>query len=330
MYVPQLYAVALSMLVLTMVCWGCWVVFLRLCKNWRFELFYWDYVWGILLAALVIGVTLGRTDPSSADSFFQNLSSADSRHLIYALLGGAIFTLANILIVAAISIAGMAVAFPVGIGLALVIGTVLNYVLKPVGHPVLLFGGIGMVCLAIVLDAMAYRKRSGDVKVTTKGIVLSIVGGVFMGLFYPFIVKATTGEGHLGPYTVALLFTIGAALGTLPVNYVMMRWPVSGPPLSFKDYLAGSRSTHFWGVVSGIVFMVGTTGNFVVSYAQTVGPAISYALGQGSTMIGTIWGVFIWKEFRGSGPAVNRLLALMFLFFILGLTAVALAPVVAH
>ena len=330
MYVPQLYAVALSMLVLTMVCWGCWVVFLRLCKNWRFELFYWDYIGGLLLGALVIGVTLGRTDPASADSFFQNLSAADSRHLIYALLGGAIFTLANILIVAAISIAGMAVAFPVGIGLALVIGTVLNYVLKPVGHPVLLFGGIGMVCLAIVLDAMAYRKRSGDVRVTTKGIVLSIVGGVFMGLFYPFIVKATTGAGHLGPYTVALLFTIGAALGTLPVNYVMMRWPVSGPPLSFKDYLAGSRSTHFWGVVSGIVFMVGTTGNFVVSYAQTVGPAISYALGQGSTMIGTIWGVFIWKEFRGSGPAVNRLLALMFLFFILGLTAVALAPVVAH
>ena len=316
------------MLVLTMVCWGCWVVFLRLCKNWRFELFYWDYIGGLLLGALVIGVTLGRTDPASADSFFQNLSAADSRHLIYALLGGAIFTLANILIVAAISIAGMAVAFPVGIGLALVIGTVLNYVLKPVGHPVLLFGGIGMVCLAIVLDAMAYRKRSGDVKVTTKGIVLSIVGGVFMGLFYPFIVKATTGAGHLGPYTVALLFTIGAALGTLPVNYVMMRWPVSGPPLSFKDYLAGSRRTHFWGVVSGIVFMVGATGNFVVSYAQTVGPAISYALGQGSTMIGTIWGVFIWKEFRGSGPAVNRLLALMFLFFILGLTAVALAPVV--
>ena len=173
-----------------------------------------------------------------------------------------------------------------------------------------------------VLAAMAYRKRSSDVKVTTMGIVLSIAAGAFMGIYYPFIVKATTGEGHLGPYTVAL--------GTVPVNYVMMRWPVSGAPLSFKDYLASSPSTHFWGIVAGIVFMAGTTFNFVISYAQTVGPAIAYAIGQGATMVACVWGVFIWKEFRGSASAVYRLLALMFLFFILGLTALAMAPVVGH
>jgi glucose uptake protein len=192
----------------------------------------------------------------------------------------------------------------------------------------MLFGGIALVCLAILLDALAYRRQAKDQTVSIKGIAISVLGGVMMGLFYPFIAKAIKGENHLGPYTVAFVFTIGILLSTFPVNYVLMRRPVSGPPVSVGDYFRGTRAWHFWGIFGGMFWMTGTIFNFVGSYAQMVGPAASYALGQGSTLVGTIWGVFVWKEFKGADAATKRLLALMFALFIIGLVCVALAPVV--
>ena len=328
MFVPTVYGLALFMMVVSMMAWGSWVNVHKLCKNWRFELFYWDYVWGILLCSLILGLSFGRTDPNDANSFINNLTAANATHHGWAVLAGVVFNIANILIVAAISVAGMAVAFPVGIGLALVIGCLLNYIFKPAGNPWLLFGGLFMICVAIVLDAVAYRRRSGGVAVTTKGLGLSVAGGVLMGLFYPFVVKATTGEGHLGPYTVAFVFALGITLSNIPLNYLYMRFSPSGPPLAMKDYFAGSFNTHCWGLIGGLIWMIGTTSNYVASYAQMVGPAASYTIGQGSTMVGTIWGVFVWKEFRGANRSVQLLLALMFFFFVAGLTCVALAPVI--
>jgi glucose uptake protein len=328
MFIPQIYSVALLMMLLSMICWGSWANTQKLCKNWRFELLYWDYVWGILLISLLLGFTLGHTDPASSDSFLKNLAAADTRHFFYAFLAGVVFNAANILIVGAIAVAGLAVAFPVGIGLALVIGSVLNYVITPKGNPLLLFGGIALVCVAIVLDALAYKKLSGDVKVSTKGLVLSLLGGFGVGLFYPLVAKAISGDKHLGPYTVAFVFAIGILVCTIPVNYAFMRRPVSGPPVAMSDYLNGARPLHFWGILGGLIWGVGTISNFVASYAEMVGPATSYALGQGATMVAAIWGVFVWKEFRGAGPEAKRLLALMFVFFFVGLACVALAPVV--
>jgi glucose uptake protein len=328
MFVPSTYAVALFMMILSMVCWGSWANTQKLTKNWRFELFYWDYVWGILLMAVFMGFTLGNTQAGSPDSFMTNLGRADAHHLLLAFVGGIVFNIANILLVAAIAIAGLAVAFPIGIGLALVIGSILNYIITPAGNPLLLFGGIALVCVAIVLDAMAYRKISEDLKLSTKGIVLSLFCGVGMGLFYPFVAKAITGPRHLGPYTVAYVFGLGVLVCTIPLNYVFMRRPVSGPPVRFSDYLRGGKSLHFWGVLGGMIWGVGTISNFVASYVQMVGPAASYALGQGATMVSAIWGVFVWKEFARADRSTKRLLALMFAFFIVGLISVALAPVI--
>jgi glucose uptake protein len=327
MFIPAAYAVALLMMLVSMICWGSWANTQKLCKNWRFELFYWDYIWGILLIAVVLGFTLGRTDAASPDSFIANLRAADSHHLWLALLGGIVFNIANILLVAAIAMAGLAVAFPIGIGLALVIGSVLNYIITPKGNPLLLFGGIVLVCVAIVLDALAYRQLAKDLTVTTKGIVISLLAGVGMGLFYPFVAKALTGGDHLGPYTVGFVFALGALACTIPLNYIFMRKPVSGAPVSLGDYFRGRGVLHFWGILGGTIWGVGTIFNFVASYAQMVGPATSYALGQGATMVSAIWGVFVWKEFSGAGPSAKRLLALMFAFFIVGLACVALAPV---
>lgn len=328
MFIPAVYAVALFMMVLSMICWGSWANTQKLCKDWRFELFYWDYIWGILLISLLMGFTLGRTDAASPDSFLINLRAADGRHLLLAFLGGIVFNIANILLVAAIAIAGLAVAFPIGIGLALVIGSVLNYVITPKGNPLLLFGGIILVCVAIVMDALAYRKLAKDLTVSTKGILISLLAGLGMGLFYPFVAKALTGENHLGPYTVGFVFAIGALVCTIPLNYIFMRKPVSGAPVSMSDYFRGSGALHFWGILGGTIWGVGTISNFVASYAQMVGPATSYALGQGATMVSAIWGVFVWKEFRGAGMEVRRLLGFMFVLFVIGLGCVALAPVI--
>jgi glucose uptake protein len=328
MFIPQVYVVALLMMLLSMICWGSWANTQKLVGKWRFELFYWDYVWGILILSLLVGFTLGRTDAASPDSFVNNLGTADASHLLMAVAGGVIFNIGNILLVAAIAIAGLAVAFPIGIGLALVIGATLNYVVTPKGNPLLLFAGISLVCVAIVLDALAYRRISHDAKVTTKGIIVSLLSGVLIGAFYPLIAKALQGENHLGPYPVFFMFALGILLCTIPVNYLFMRRPVIGSPVTLGDYLQGTSFVHFWGVVGGMIWGVGTVSNFVASYARMVGPATSYALGQGATMVSAIWGVFVWKEFKGAGRGVNLLLALMFLFFVMGLACVALAPVV--
>ncbi|MGA3327273.1 MAG: GRP family sugar transporter [Terriglobia bacterium] len=329
MFIPQIYPLALALMFLSMFSWGSWANTQKAVGSWRFELFYWDVVWGILLLSLIVGLTFGRTNPASPESFFNNLGSTSGRNLLLALAGGAIFNIANMLLVAAIGIAGLAVAFPIGIGLALVIGSVLNYIVTPAGNPLMLFGGVALVCVAIVLDAMAYRKLSGNVQVTTKGIVLSLLAGIFMGFFYPFIAKAIKGEGHLGPYTVMFVFALGILISNLPLNYALMRRPITGaPPVSLHEYFAARGGLHAWGVLGGLIWGVGGVSNFVASYAQMVGPATSYALGQGATMVSALWGVFVWKEFRGAGPAAVRLLTLMFVFFIIGLAGVALAPIV--
>ena len=328
MFIPQIYSVALVMMVVSMLCWGSWANTQKLCKKWRFELFYWDYVWGILLISVLMGLTLGRTDTTSPDSFLNNLRTADAHHLLLAFLGGVVFNVANMLLVAAIAIAGLAVAFPIGIGLALVVGSVLNYVITPKGNPFLLFGGIGLVCLAIVLDALAYRKICHDLRVSTKGIGLSLLCGVAMGLFYPFVAKALKGENHLGPYTVAVVFAIGVLVCTIPLNYLFMRHPVMGPPIAIGEYFKGTDLFHLWGILGGMIWGVGTISNFVASYVQMVGPATAYALGQGATMVSAIWGVFLWREFAEAPVEARRLLALMFLFFIAGLGAVAMAPII--
>ncbi len=331
MFTPHTYLAALLLMLLSMACWGSWANTQKIDSAWRFEFFSIDYTFGLLLASILFGITLGRTDPASPYSFFANLHASAARSFLEAFAGGAIFSIGNLLLVAAISIAGMAVAFPVGAGLALVIGAVLNYIVSPTGNPFLIFGGIALVCVAIVLDAMAYRRLAKAEKTGSsgaKGILLSILGGIGAGLFYPFVAKSLTGPAHLVPYTVNFVFALGALTTAIPMTYLLMRKPVSGPPLTWKDYFAGRPALHLWGAFGGLIWGLGTVANFVASYVPMIGPATSFAMGEGNTMISAAWGVFIWKEFAGATTTVKLLLALMFLSFLLGLTSIALAPLV--
>jgi glucose uptake protein len=288
----------------------------------------WDYIGGLLACALLFGLTLGSRNAASPDSFFRNLETASTRSLLEAFFGGVVFNVGNLLLVAAISVAGMAVAFPIGAGLALVMGAVINYVISPKGNPILLFGGIGLICIAIVLDAIAYRSLPGGAKATTKGIGLSLACGIAVGLFYPFVAKALTGPNHLGPYTVYFVFALGAVVSNFPMNYALMRRPVTGQPLRIKDYFKGHMSLHAWGILGGLIWGSGTIANFVASYVPMIGPATSFSLGEGNTMISAVWGIFVWKEFHGAGNRTKALLAIMFLLFVLGLTSIAVAPVI--
>jgi glucose uptake protein len=328
MYQPEAYAVALVFMIGSMLCWGSWANTMKLTPGWPFQLFYWDYVVGIIAGSLFWGLTLGSVGGGQL-SFLSNIRSADQRHILFAILGGVVFNIANLLLVAAIEIAGLAVAFPIGIGLALVVGVLLNYIVSPLGNPILLFGGVLLVVIAIVLDALAYRKRETTQKtLSARGIQISLACGILMGTFYPLVAKAISGEHSLGPYSVAFFFAVGTALCAVPVNFFFMRRPLTGGvPVSMGDYRQGRRIWHWWGILGGFIWCTGAVLNFVASHAQIIGPAISYTVGQGATMVSAVWGVFVWKEFANAPRAARIFIPLMFVFFLVGLGAVALAPV---
>jgi glucose uptake protein len=330
MFVVHSYPLAVIFCVLTMLCWGSWATTRKLAPpDWRFELFYWDYTLGVLLITLAFGLTLGSSG-TEGRAFFLDLAQASNASVISALLGGAIFNLANILLVAAIEIAGMAVAFPVGIGLALIIGIIMNYLAAPVGNVTLLFTGVFLVILAIVLDALAYRRLAGGSSRTgAKGLLLSVVCGVFMGVFYRFVAAAMYADpahatsGKMGSYAATFVFAVGIVLSSFVWNTLAMKRPLIGAPVGVRDYLAGNLRTHLIGILGGLIWGAGTSFNLIA--AGRAGFAISYGLGQGATMIAAFWGVFVWKEFRAAPAGTSKLLAAMFGSFLIGLALIVLA-----
>lgn len=330
MLVPETYQAALLLMLVSMLCWGSWANTLKLCPEFRFQLFYWDYAIGVLLGAMILGLTAG-SHGATGNSFLVDIVQSPLTSMKLAALGGVVFNVANLLLVAAIDVAGLAVAFPVGIGLALIVGSVWSYVVAPKANPLLLFGGVALVVVAIVLDAAAYRKREKDAKAaTTRGIVLSLVAGLLMGSFYPLVARAMQGDGGNpgpGPYATALFFALGVLLSTFPANWLLMLKPLDGKPrVRGSEYWVALWRWHFAGIFGGMIWCVGAVTNFLGSGAHKVGPAVSYSIGQGATMISAAWGVFVWREFSGAPSIAKRLLFFMFVFFLLGLGAIALAP----
>ena len=330
MFFPETYQAALLLMVLSMFCWGSWANTLKLCPGYRFQLFYWDYALGLAACSMFWGLTAG-SHGHTGTAFLADIAQASTASIEFAILGGIIFNIANLLLVAAIDVAGLAVAFPVGIGLALIVGAVSSYLVRPAGNPLLLFGGVALVTIAIIFDARAYRQRESTAKAaTTRGIVLSLIAGLLMGTFYPLVaasLRGARGVAPVGPYAVSLFFAIGVLLSTIPANLLLMAKPLDGkPPVKLSGYWPVPFRYHFAGLLGGAIWCTGAVANFVASGANLVGPAVSYSIGQGATMISACWGVFVWHEFAGAPPAARRALWYMFVFFALGLVAIALAP----
>lgn len=330
MFLPETYQAALLLMILSMLCWGSWANTLKLCPGFRFQLFYWDYVIGLAAGAILWGFTAGSMGHAGLP-FLSAIANTGLDAMVWAACGGVVFNIANLLLVAAIDVAGLAVAFPVGIGLALVVGSVSSYFFKPAGNPLLLFTGIALVTVAIVLDAAAYRKRETETQATTtRGIVLSLVAGLLMGCWYPIATHDLGIASGPGPYSIALFFAIGVVISTIPANLLLMARPLDGkPPVNGAEYWRASMGWHLAGILGGIIWCIGAVSNFVASVAhldRPIGPAVSYSIGQGATMISACWGVFVWHEFAGAPRSAKILLFLMFVFFLLGLGLVALAP----
>lgn len=331
MFIVESYPLAIIFCFITMLCWGSWANTQKLVAGkWRYELFYWDYVIGILLFSLLAAFTLG-SNGEQGRPFLEDIAQASTSNIGSALIGGVIFNLANILLTSAIAIAGMSVAFPVGIGIALVLGVVLNYINVAKGNPTLLFAGVALVSIAIVLNAIAYRKKSATTSSAgAKGIILSIIAGVLMSFFYRFVAGAMDLENFteplpekMTPYTASVVFALGILLSNFLFNTIMMARPLEGPPISYREYFSGKRSLHLIGILGGAIWALGNLFNLIA--AGKAGPAISYGLGQGATLVAAIWGVLIWKEFAGTSSNVKKLIAAMFVLFVTGLALVIAA-----
>src|SRR6266850_8361810 len=288
MFTPHNLNIALLMMITSAICWGSWANTFKGVKNYRFALFYWDYAVGIFLISLVLALTMGSTG-HDASSFLNNVHSADTSNIVSTLIGGAIFNLANLLLVAAIDMAGLAVAFPVSIGIALVVGVVSSYILQPRGNGELLAAGVVCAVIAVILDGKAYgslKKAAGAV--SQKSIIVCIVSGILMGLWAPFVTHAMT-QGHaLGPYSIGVFFTLGALLSCLIWNVYFMKKPLVGEPVNFREFFRGPASGHMLGLLGGAIWGIGTVFNLVA--ANFTGVAISYAIGQSAPMVAALWG----------------------------------------
>ena len=331
MFIVNNYLLAVVLCFVTMLCWGSWANTQKLAgKTWRYELFYWDYVIGILLFSIFLGLTLGSTGDAGR-SFIADLKQITLGNYASALIGGAVFNLGNILLSAAVSISGMTVAFPLGVGIALVLGVIVNYIGAPKGDPGVLFLGVALVVVAIILNAVASGKvkRSGASN-NSKGVWIAIIAGVLMSFFYRFVAAAmdlnnfeSPTPGMATPYSAFFIFAVGIFLSNFLFNTLVMRRPFEGSPVTYAQYFRGDFNTHLVGIFGGIIWGLGTALSYIA--AGKAGAAISYALGQGAPMVAALWGIFVWKEFKGAQKSVNWLLALMFIFFLSGLGAIILS-----
>ncbi|MDD2436676.1 MAG: GRP family sugar transporter [Massilibacteroides sp.] len=326
MFIVQNYSLAVLFCVVTMLCWGSWGNTQKMAsKTWRYEYFYWDYVLGIVLFSLISAFTLGSFGVEGR-SFIVDLLQANLSSIGSAFIGGIVFNAANILLAAAIAICGLSVAFPVGIGLALVLGVLVNYFGAAKGEPLLIFSGVVLITIAIILNGLAYKKANSGQKdtVSGKGIAISIAAGIIMAFFYRFVAAsmdlenfASPAAGKLTPYTAVFIFSLGVFTSNFIFNTLAMKKPVQGKPISISGYFEGRISTHLVGVLGGVIWCIGQSFSMIAS--EKAGAAISYGLGQGATLVSVLWGIFIWKEFKGAPKVSNYLNAGMFILFIVGL-----------
>ncbi|MFO7670365.1 MAG: GRP family sugar transporter [Bacteroidales bacterium] len=331
------YGLAVFFFLVAMTCWGSWANTQKLAaKNWRFELFYWDVVIGLLVFSLLAAFTLGSLgNEPGGRTFMQDLAQADARSIAFGMLGGVIWNLGNLLLVAAIAVAGLAVGFPIGGGIAWLGGTILGYMIEistqgeSSSNPYLLFIGMGLAIAAIYLSMVSYKRLAAyQKKASAKGIILSVLAGLFIAPFYTITmygmdpVFGLSGAGSLTPYTGTVMFALGAFLSTFIFNPFFMARPVEGEPVKMSAYFKGSFKTHWWGILGGSIWMLGMVVSFMSSGEGTT---IAYALSNAAPVVAILWGVFIWKEFKGAPKGTNGILAAMFVLFLIALVLITMS-----
>jgi glucose uptake protein len=339
MIILESYGLAVFFFVLTMICWGSWANTQKMAeKTWRFELYYIDFALGFLILAIVAAFTLG-TFGSHGRPFLEDIKQAEMSSIMSAFLGGIVWNLGNLLLVAAIAVAGMSVGFPIGGGIAWILGITINYMLiildkgKPESNPFLLWGGVAVIIAAIILSMFSYRRLASETKKPTlKGILLSVSAGLLIAFFYGMVVRSIDnsfiagGAGNLIPYSGVFFFAWGGFLSTFIFIPVFMRFPVHGERIRMRTYWKGSFKTHVTGILGGFIFMFGMVVSFMSAGAAN--PDVAYALSNAAPVVAILWGIFVWKEFEGAPKGTNTLLIIMFICYLIGLALITYSRLV--
>jgi len=351
MILPATTLASILLLVLALFCWGSWANSQRLVFKWRFELFYYDFALGLGACILIAALTLGSMNTQEL-TLSDNMMLAGYRKIAYALAAGVVVNLANMLMVAGISVSGMAVAFPLSFGMGLVVTSIVDFIGNPQGsNALLLFGGLLLVLVAIVVDAYAYRthldalaalSKAGPMldprtrlpvrtPLAARGLMISALSGVIYGFFFPILDSSRFGDNGVGPYGVAALVGAGMVTSTLLYVPFFINFPVLGAPVQVRDYFKGAKKQHFWGICGGLVWAVG----LIAYLAEGAGPSakavstLALGLPPAAGILGAVWGILAWNEFKGSTHGVKMLLLGMVVVLGAGIALVALAPLYA-
>ncbi len=344
MILPGTYTGVLILLIVGMIGWGLWAnLFKAAGSKWRFELFYFDFAIGVFLAATIIALTAGSLG-FDGFSFRDDLQLAGKRQEVFAFAAGVVFNLGNMLLLAGVSVAGMSVAFPAGMGCGLVVAALWNWSLNAAGNLSLLLIGALALAAAVVFDVLAFKtltalrlkaqaekaQAEGTVvkprrrKSSLKGVILSLAGGVMLGSFYPLVQLGSAGENGLGPYSSGFLFSVGILFSTFVFNLFFMNLPVQGKPIEIAEYFRATLRRHALGIAGGIVWYAGLIAILLrgrVEGAAQPGAPVSYAIQQSAILIAALCGLFLWGEFNGADFSVKVRLGLMFVLLAAGISA---------
>jgi glucose uptake protein len=343
MILPHTEGSLIFLMIICMLCWGSWAFGYKLARNYRFELFYFDFALGLGLLAVICAFTVGSLG-FDGFSFTDDLLNARRQSWLYAFLAAIIFNFGNMLMLAAVAVAGMAVAFPVAFGMAMVVGVWLEFLGRPGANATILLGGTLLILISVILNSSAYSHlmvlrhealaRAGKAKSTrrpnsTKGIILAVVGGLVVGTVGPLLLRAQDPDIGVGPYALLFLFAAGVFVSTFVFNLFFMNLPVEGEPLEIGDYLKTPLRNHLLGWGSGAIWGIGALASFLATTPKgdaRLGAPLAPLLEQAAPIIAALCGLLVWKEFKGGDTRVKAFAAVVLVLFALGLAVFSWAP----
>ena len=317
MILPTSSGSALLLLLLSFVCLGSWVNTFKLAgTRWRFELFYIDFAIGAVLFAAISAFTLGSLGADLGFSDRMLVAGRTAQGMV--ILGGFVFNLGNMLLVAAVSLLGISGAFPLSIGLALIVSSLFEFRST---NGILLGAGVVLMIIAAWLDGAACRFRhveKSKARKTKKGLSLGSISGVALGLFYPVAAKGMSGDFSVGPYAGLLLFSVGILVSTVVFNFYFLNIAIEGAPLGFSAYFRGNLQQHLLGFGGGALWAAGMlAASLASSGPQQINfdPSLNFILPLASVLLVMLWGTLGWKEFAAAPKNAKVALALTAAFF---------------
>eukprot|EP00971_Amphidinium_carterae_P039951 784467-Amphidinium_carterae.1 len=185
MLLPPTEGWALLAAVVSLVAWGSWTNFLVATKGRiRFECYYLDYSLAALVTSATCAATLGMTPGDGALGSLQtwpdDFSGIAPLKYLAALFAGVLFNASNIMLCKGIAMVGLALAFPLCIGTAMVEGVTLTYLVDPSGDPWLLFSGVFVALCAVCTAAgMQHLKEQQQKSQPARDVVVEMGEGSF-------------------------------------------------------------------------------------------------------------------------------------------------------